>query len=409
MKPQERKDKNGVISYKLRAYVGLDLNGKKKIVSTTWKPDPKWTAAKTKAELENAQRDFERYARAEAEKARAAESLTPDSSITFQDFAVKFINEYARISLKKSTVNDYEGKIKRVNEAIGHIPLNKFTPIIINKFLANLSEPGIKQTSKTPKGLSPKTIKNFKIMLSSIFTKAVEWRYLSSSPMDKGIVIPKVHKPKLNPLTIDQAKQLINLLINEAPLKYRLFLMTDLAIGARRGEIAGLTWDDIDLDNGTIRIERNLLYNSNDGIYIDTPKTENSYRTNKISPWLVEMFKQYKAEQKPHKIDVDWIGYDFVFIREDGKPTHPNSWYTWFTRFQESHGFRKTTIQEIRHTAPTLLIGNGMPTKLVSGRLGHGSTKTTDDVYADYLQETDEAVNAQMDALLFGELMNNNK
>ena len=38
MKPQERKDKNGVISYKLRAYVGLDLNGKKKIVSTTWKP-----------------------------------------------------------------------------------------------------------------------------------------------------------------------------------------------------------------------------------------------------------------------------------------------------------------------------------------------------------------------------------
>jgi integrase len=196
--------------------------------------------------------------------------------------------------------------------------------------------------------------------------------------------------------------------MNEAPLKYRLFIMTDLAIGARRGEVAGLTWNDINFDKGTIKIERNLLYNSTDGIYIDTPKTEQSYRVNKISPWLVEMFKEYKAEQEkhPHQVNVDWIDYDFVFCREDGQPVHPNSWLTWFSRFQESHNFRKTTIQELRHTAPTLLISAGLPTKLVSGRLGHGSTKTTDDIYADYLQETDEVVNTQMDTLLFNDFFN---
>ena len=150
MKAIEKKDKNGNLVYKLRAYVGLDLNGKKKIVSKTWKPDPKWNKKKIADELTIAQAQFESYARAAAEQEKAEQAAQIDSNIPFENFAKIFIRDYARISLKKSTVNDYEGKLKRVNEAIGHIPLNKFTPIIINKFLANLTEPGIKQTSKAP-------------------------------------------------------------------------------------------------------------------------------------------------------------------------------------------------------------------------------------------------------------------
>lgn len=400
MKAVERRDKHGNLVYKLRAYVGLDLNGKKKIVSTTWKPDPRWSKKKIADELTIAQAQFEINARTAAEQEKAEREAQIDSNIPFESFAKIFIRDYARISLKKSTVNDYEGKLKRVNEAIGHIPLNKFTPIVINKFLANLSEPGIKQTSKTPKGLSPKTIKNFKIMLSSIFTKAVDWGYLPTSPMERGIVIPRVTKPAIKPLTLTQAKQLVNLLLDEAPLKYQCFFLTDIVTGARRGELCGLTWDDIDFDKGIIYIRRNLLYNANDGVYLDTPKTEASIRRNKISPWLVDLFKELKAQQVNPPSE-KWAQYDFVFRADNGNPTNPNSWYTWFVRFQERHNFRKTTIHELRHTAATLLIGDGLNTKMVSGRLGHSTTRTTDDNYADYLQDTDDVVNAHFDSLLF--------
>lgn len=403
MKAVERRDKHGNLVYKLRAYVGLDTRGKKKIVSTTWKPDPTWSKRKINEELKIAQAKFEIHAKEEAERQKEEEFAKIDSAIPFADFAKIFINDYARITLKKSTVNDYEGRLKRINEAIGHIPLEKFTPVVINKFLANLSEPGIKLTSKTPQGLSPKTVKNYKILLSAIFTKAVEWQYLSQSPMEMGIVIPKVTKSKIKPLTITEAQQLLNLLMEEAPLKYQVFFLTDLVTGARRGELCGLTWDDIDFENRIISIRRNLLYNVKDGIYVDTLKTEQSYRDNRVSEWLIDLYRQLRTEQneKQQKKAVEWLEYDFVFRRDDGQPTHPNSWATWFTRFQETHNFRKTTIHELRHTTATLLIGNKFNSKMVAGRLGHGSTKTTNDIYADYLRDSDEAVNDEMDTLLF--------
>ena len=409
MKPIEKKDKNGNVSYKLRVFVGRDSNNKTKIVSSTWKPNPEWSKSRTQKELMLAQVKFQEEVEKNTSEYLENTEVKINADITFAEFSDIYMNNYVNIALKNRTIRDYEGRLKRINPAIGNIKLLDFSPIIINKFLSNLSEDGVKLTIKKgeqPQGLSSKSIKNYKILLSSIFTKAVEWGYLDKTPM-VGIVTPKVVSKKTTPLSQEEVTELINLLKEKAPLKYYVFFALDIVSGMRRGELLGLTWDKIDFKKQLITINSNLLYTPKDGIYIDTTKTESSNRVVRISEWLVKLLKKYKKEQSLLKIEKIksgeydiWNENQFLFTQENGNPMHPNTPYNWFVRFQKNNNLRVVNIHTLRHTTATLLILNQVNTKLVSGRLGHSSTKTTNDIYADYIKEADEFVNDILDDII---------
>lgn len=411
LKPIKKMDKNGDVVYKLRVFVGRDENNKVKIVSRTWKPDPKWSKPRIEKELVLAISKFQEEIDEQTEKVTKENRtiISNKNRITFEEFSDIFIEDYAKVALKTRTYRDYEGRLKRIKPAIGHINLCDFTPVIINKFLSNLSEPGVKLTVKkgeAPKGLSSKSVKNYKILLSSIFTKAVEWGYIEKTPMI-GIVIPRVVSKKIEPLSPEEVKKLIELLRENAPLKYHIFIVLDIITGMRRGELLGLTWDKIDFKKQIITINANLLYTSQDGVYLDSTKTSSSDRAIHISQWLVDLLKAYKKEQQETRErlkesggNLNWNPDNFVFVRDNGEPIHPNTPYNWFIRFQERNELRVVSIQALRHTTATLLILNQVNTKLVSGRLGHSSTKTTNDIYAEYVKQADEAVNDVLDDII---------
>ncbi len=411
LKPIKKTDKNGDIVYKLRVYMGQDENKKVKIVSRTWKPDPNWSKTRTEKELilalSNFQEEIDEQTKKIIKENRTI--ISNKNKITFEEFSDIFIDDYAKVALKTRTYRDYEGRLKRIKPAIGHINLCDFTPVIINKFLSNLSEPGVKLTVKkgeVPKGLSSKSVKNYKILLSSIFTKAVEWGYIEKTPMI-GIVTPRVISKKIEPLSPDEVKKLIAILQKEAPLKYYLFIVLDIITGMRKGELLGLTWDKIDFKTQIITINSNLLYTVEDGVFLDSTKTASSDRAIHISEWLSDMLKLYKQKQleikkqyKESGKDSNWNPNNFVFVGDTGEPIHPNTPYNWFVKFQERNGLRVVSIQTLRHTTATLLILNQVNTKLVSGRLGHSSTKTTNDIYAEYVKEADEIVNEVLDDII---------
>lgn len=171
----------------------------------------------------------------------------------------------------------------------------------------------------------------------------------------------------------------------------------------RRGELCGLTWDNIDWDNNSIKIEKSVLYDkSNGGVFIDSTKTENSVRIVKIPEYITKLLKEYKGKQDYNKslIGNHWNRDGFLFVQDNGNPMHPNTPYTWFKRFQDSHNLPECSIHALRHTTATLLILSGVDIKSVSGRLGHANSGTTVDTYGYYLREADEVVTQTLDNII---------
>lgn len=322
-------------------------------------------------------------------------TLEINSNITLSEFSPIYINNYATQALKKRTLRDYESRLKRLLPAIGYIKLKDFNPLMLTQFFQSLQEKGTK-INEPEQGLSPKSIRNYSAMLSSIFKMALKWGYIKESPM-KGVVLPKVNKPCVTSLSTDEVNKLILLLEEQAPTKYKIFIELILITGMRRGEAVGLTWDKIDFNNGLIYINSTVQYDSIDGIYVDTTKNTSSNRYIKISKWMLDKLKEYKIEQSKQS---ESIHSNFIFTQNNGKPMHPNTPYTWFTRFQQRNGLQHISIHSLRHTTATLLILNQINTKLVSGRLGHSSTKTTEDIYASYIKEADALVSDTLDKII---------
>ena len=89
----------------------------------------------------------------------------------------------------------------------------------------------------------------------------------------------------------------------------------------------GLEFKDFNFDKCTARIERTLQYQTGNGIYTTTPKTESSRRIIKLQPFIIDLVKQLKVENAA-KCKSDWL-----FVQCNGEPIHPNTPYTWLERF----------------------------------------------------------------------------
>ena len=99
---------------------------------------------------------------------------------------------------------------------------------------------------------------------SLVFGFAEEQELITKNPMDK-VECPKLQKKKVDALTQEQAQQFFSLLPS-VPLDFRCMLYLFITTGLRRGELLGLQWGDIDFDNLTIEIKRNVTYTKRNGI-----------------------------------------------------------------------------------------------------------------------------------------------
>lgn len=402
MKPLARRNKNGeIVSFQLRVFTGRSSDGKPKLVTKKWKPEKnkQFTEKQLIKEANKQQALFEN----EVEKLGITSSGIFDISpkISFEAFADKWITEYCEPHNKIRTVVTYKGRLKRINAAIGHISLCKLNPNILREFLNNLSEPGVKLTGKTKSGLSSKTIKDYYSLISSILSTAVKWRIIPENPMDL-LDPPRVKRNQVKSLSKQEVTQLLKLLEKEAPLKYKLLILTYLVGGMRRGELVGIKWDNLDFDNCLIKIKTEIQYAQGIGIYEDTPKSESSVRVIKMPRWIFDLFLKYKIEQDKRKARLKdkWEEHGYVFTKWNGLPMHPNTPYDWFNKFQKAHNLPHYSIHALRHTTATLLILDGVNEKLVSGRLGHSSTSTTTNIYAEYIQEADALVSDTLDNII---------
>ena len=148
--------------------------------------------------------------------------------------------------------------------------------------------------------------------------------------------------------------------LDDGRIKWRTLVHLMIVTGCRRGEIMGLKWEHVDLEQGILCICETLLA-SDVGVYTDTPKTTDSRRYINIPRETIQLLREYHAEQESWREAVGdrWANTGYVFTRDTGEPMHPDSVNGWLIAFSERHGLRHINPHAFRHAMASILIYSG--------------------------------------------------
>ena len=183
---------------------------------------------------------------------------------------------------------------------------------------------------------------------------------------------------KLPPVRCEEMKLLSReamqrLLIQAKEEKYYELFLLELATRLRLGEIAALQWDDLNLETGELRINKQAGTNGPD-VVICEPKTKAAVRTLILPPSVLKVMREYRA-----RVDSRWM---FPSPKKEDSPMRPSSIHQRLHRILDHAGCDRVRFHDLRHTFATLALQNGVDVKTVSGMLGHFSAGFTLDTYA---------------------------
>lgn len=294
-------------------------------------------------------------------------------------FEVKKVSE----KLKPSSFEKYEGIFRLYIEEgpLNYIKLKDIKSIQIQRYYNSLYS----------KGKSKSIIRNLNKLLKQFLFYAVDEGYLTKNPCaGKRIVIPgeNISKKEIEHFTDDEIKQLIE---NLSESSYRELILICLGTGMRRGEALALTWDDVDLKENIISINKSLgkvyLFDSEGNKtrkqIIQTPKTISSIREIPFPRSLNSVFKDLKIKQKRNKIRCGESYHDsnFIFTTQIGTNIDVTNLSHAWDRLLKKAGLQHKKFHALRHTYATKLFENHVELKTASKLLGHSSIEMTADIY----------------------------
>lgn len=316
------------------------------------------------------------------------------------EFAKKWYELYCKKELAPKTQESYKNHLKkRILPALGHLDIRQLKPTHILQFLNDLKE-SRKRFDSQEGPISDQTIKYCFRVLSSMLQDAVEWQIIDVNPCTK-VKRPRSKRAKVKLPSEAEIKRMLAALHGE-PLKYKTIILLAIDTGLRRGELVGLKWQDIDLNEKQLVVRRSNQAIAGRGTFSKSPKTEESERCITLSGSSVQLLKRYHAWQLRQKMKLanQWHDEDWVFAAWNGAAMYPGTPSLWFSRFLKRKGLPHMSFHSLRHLSATVLIAQGVPLKNVSSRLGHADIRTTANIYADTLQSIDKMAADKMDDFL---------
>jgi integrase len=232
-------------------------------------------------------------------------------------------------------------------------------------------------------GLSGSTVQKIHHVLHKALAQAVRWNLIPRNPADNAKA-PTPTPKEMRPLSASEARKLL-----EAADGNRLEALYVLAIhtGMRRGELLGLKWADVDLENTTIRVRRTLTRKGT-GYVLGEPKTKQSRRTIRLTEKAVQTLRSHQARRAQEKLRVGELYQDqgLVFAGQGGSFINPsNLRQRSFAPLLKHAGLPRITFHDLRHTCASLLFQKNVHPKVVQELLGHASVAITLDTYSHML------------------------
>ena len=375
-------------SYLIVVSMGYDFNGKrcKPQQNTVHPPDDLTPKAKEKW-LEEEAALFERQCK--------NEPLKVDKSITLAAYTEMWLREIAPNKLAKSTLARDKQDIDRFMPYLGGYKLAELKPEHFRNLYAELRK---QKNSVTGKLLSECTVEGVHACLCGILSDAMEGGFLSHNPAWRTYKYAGKKKKKQNVADEETTQKLIAALEEES-IKYETYFKLIIATGMRRGECCGLKWCDVNFNEKSIHICRNVVKVTGEDIIVKEPKTASGDRYVYFSAEMASLLKEYRkfCLQETETYDERQLTADDYIFRRQGMelPMTPSS-FTWrFKLILKKHGLPENlNVHSLRHTAASLMIAGGADVATVSGLLGHSQVSTTLDIYTHAFDDKKKAASA---------------
>ena len=300
-------------------------------------------------------------------KAAISESQRLDVSkagtYTVASWVKTWYEVYAEPRIRPNTKAYYTNYIENhIVPGIGNISLDKLTTIQIQRFYNNLQKSGRVQRKNFPelkdKSLSPRVVRGVHTLLHNCLEQAVAERLILANPA-QGCKLPQLEKREMKILPQEK----IGMYLAEAERRGLLAAFyLELTTGLRRGELLALLWTDLDVENMTISVSKQVN-RLNGELVVSQPKTPNSIRKLAIPQRAVELLVEEHAKH-PHS--------PYLFVSpKTGTMFDPDSFRHTHEKILKAIGAEHIRFHDLRHTFATLALQNGVDVKTVSSMLGH--------------------------------------
>ncbi|HEY5273757.1 MAG TPA: tyrosine-type recombinase/integrase [Acidimicrobiales bacterium] len=368
-------------AWELRAYVGVDpLTNRKKYLTRTFRGGKR-----------DAEEALARFTTEVAGGGHAAQNTMVG------DLIQQWLN-LSRAELSPTTARGYDWIIKAyITPTLGNVPLGKLRTAQLDRFYSHLREKGGQQE----KPLSAATVHQVHAILRRALHQGIRWGWITENPAALASP-PRVRAPHLSPPDPAAVIRLLEA-ADESDPDLACFLRLAATTGARRGEVCGLRWRDIDLTAGTVLISRSVVEAANNVIIEKDTKTHASRRI-ALDPGTISALLAQQVRMRSRAAACGGALKDaaHVFSRdpEGDRPWTPNSVTKAFIRVRTRAGQNSVRLHDLRHFAATRMLVAGVPVRTVSGRLGHSNAATTLGVYAHFVEASDRDAATTLGALL---------
>ena len=321
-----------------------------------------------------------------------AGSYTENQSLTFGQWLDSWLQTYAKPPLvRTSTYASYETYIRgHIKPALGKVKLQSLRPDHLQNFLNEKQAGG--RLDNTKGGLSAKTIKN----IYNVIHRALQQAYMSgmvSRNVADVVIRPKQTPAKVTVLTVQERKNLV-----EKCREHRLGvgIILTLYSGVRLGELLGLMWTDIDIENRTMTISRTLnrltVHDNPDhktAIVIGEPKSVSGHREIPLNEAVIPFLIKLKEQQQEERLlfGQDYLDEGYVICNERGKHIEPRTYQDFFKKMLREANVPNKNFHALRHTFATWALEIGMDINVVAAFLGHADPSITLRVYAHALPD----------------------
>jgi len=288
-----------------------------------------------------------------------------------------------RVSLRPSTWTNYRDYMDAyVVPVIGQTSLQDLTPVRLNLLYSHLLENG---RVRGPGGLAPKTVQNIHRMLHRALRDAVKWDLLPRNVAEDATP-PRASRPRLIVWTPDELGRFVDHVA--ADRFYALWLLV-ATTGLRRGELAGLRRQDLDLQHGRVSPTRPRVVVAGRAEESEA-KTDSGVRTLALDPTTFEALRDYVITWDTER---ELLGQDttLLFVWPDGQPLHPDTITKLFRKHCVAAGLPRIRLHDVRHSYATAALKAGISPKIISERLGHASAAFTLQTYTHVIPGMDES------------------
>ncbi len=294
--------------------------------------------------------------------------------------------ENVRPQVAPLTYEGYELTVeKHLAPAFERVPLAKLRPLHVQDYIDRALASG---RCDKKGGLSTTTVRHHYGVLREALNHALRLQLIATNPA-MAVRPPRYVRQETNVLTEAQTAQLLR--AAEGRDLYAA-LVVATCTGARRGELLGLRWEDVDLQTGMLTIRR-ALQATKSGLTFKEPKSAQSKRTIALPAFAVEVLKRHLTEQDALKKKPGLLYEDqgLVFPRETGQPWDPSRFSTVFREFEDGLDLPRIRLHDLRHGHCSQLLRQGTSLKMASARMGHSTIAITADLYGHILEGQDRA------------------